>query len=232
MTKKIDLAETNQCAGSMNDLATLPEVLALQDLGCLFYHREWSLGTSGNFSVVLSREPFRLLITASGKDKRNLSLDDFLIVDADGSPIASSVDRPSAETQLHIAAARQTNVGSVLHTHSVWSTVLSDFYKGNGFFLEGYEMLKGFEGISTHKEKLWVEIFDNTQDITELSTRVSQRFVDRKNALKFGYIIRRHGLYAWGRDLNEARRHIEIFEFLFEVTGRLLGIDKSLAPHS
>jgi methylthioribulose-1-phosphate dehydratase len=29
-----------------------------------------------------------------------------------------------------------------------------------------------------------------------------------------GYLIAGHGLYAWGRDLAEARRHLEAFEFM------------------
>jgi methylthioribulose-1-phosphate dehydratase len=35
-----------------------------------------------------------------------------------------------------------------------------------------------------------------------------------------GFLLAKHGLYTWGRDLAEARRHIEIHEFLFEVVAR------------
>ncbi len=31
-----------------------------------------------------------------------------------------------------------------------------------------------------------------------------------------GFLIAGHGLYAWGRDVAEARRHVEGFEFLCE----------------
>ncbi|MET1163044.1 MAG: class II aldolase/adducin family protein, partial [Pseudoxanthomonas sp.] len=39
------------------------------------------------------------------------------------------------------------------------------------------------------------------------------------------YLIDGHGLYAWGRDMAEARRHLEAFEFLFhcELELRKLG---------
>jgi hypothetical protein len=30
----------------------------------------------------------------------------------------------------------------------------------------------------------------------------------------WGYLIDGHGLYTWGRDMTEARRHLEAFEFL------------------
>jgi methylthioribulose-1-phosphate dehydratase len=86
----------------------------------------------------------------------------------------------------------------------------------SGFVIEDYEMLKGLEGVKTHRHREWVEIFDNTQDITELSDKVVTRRIDAERALQHGFLIRQHGLYTWGRDLFAARRHVEIFEFLFE----------------
>jgi len=35
-----------------------------------------------------------------------------------------------------------------------------------------------------------------------------------------GFLLRRHGLYTWGEDLAQAKRHLEILEFLLEVIGR------------
>jgi methylthioribulose-1-phosphate dehydratase len=207
------------------ELPARPEVRALQEVGALFYERGWSVGTSSNYSVVLNREPVRLLITASGKDKRRLGAGDFVVVDEAGRPVDAAQPRPSAETLLHVAAAQQPGVGAVLHTHSVWGTLLSDLYfRHGGLELEGYEMLKGLAGVASHEHRQWVEIFDNTQDIAALARRVRQRFADADRPLRHGFLIRRHGLYTWGRDLDEARRHVEIFEFLFEVVGRTLGL--------
>jgi methylthioribulose-1-phosphate dehydratase len=81
-------------------------------------------------------------------------------------------------------------------------------------------MLKGLEGIATHETTAWVEIFENTQNIASLAEQVHERLNDPVAPLAFGYLIRRHGLYTWGRDLEEARRHVEIFEFLFECVAR------------
>lgn len=210
---------------SASKLSRLEAVPALQDIGQLFYEKNWSLGTSSNYSVVLDREPLQLLITASGKDKRSLGAGDFLVIDASGNATEAGAPRPSAETLLHVAAARRDDVGAVLHTHSVWSTVLSDAFEGKpGFWIEGFEMLKGLSGISTHEERVWVPIFENTQDIKALAATVDCQFNARENPLKHGYLIRRHGLYTWGQTLAEARRHVEIFEFLFEVMGRKLSI--------
>jgi methylthioribulose-1-phosphate dehydratase len=197
------------------------EIEALRDAGAMFWQRGWSVGTSSNYSVVVSREPLELLITASGKDKGRLRPGDFVRIGANGRPTADGQPKSSAETLLHVVAAQQPGVGAVLHTHSVWSTLLSDFfYPQGGFEISGYEMLKGLEGIATHETTEWVEIFDNTQNIASLAEIVGQRLNDAAEPLRYGYLIRRHGLYTWGRDVDEARRHVEIFEFLFECVAR------------
>ena len=197
------------------------QIDALREVGAMLWQRGWSVGTSSNYSVVVSRDPLELLITASGKDKGRLKASDFVRIGADGKPTADGQPKSSAETLLHVVAAQQPGVGAVLHTHSVWSTVLSDyFYPQGGFELSGYEMLKGLEGIATHETTAWVEIFDNTQNIPALAEQVAGRMNDAADPLQYGYLIRRHGLYTWGRDLAEARRHVEIFEFLFECVAR------------
>ncbi len=194
----------------------------LVEIGAYFHDRGWSLATSSNYSVVLRREPLRLLITASGKDKGRLTPTDFVIVNDAGKLAEPSDERPSAETLLHVVLARQPDVGAVLHTHSVWGTLLSDWrYKAGFVRLAGYEMLKGLEGIRTHDTTLDVPIFDNKQDIPALAAEVEKWLADLSRPLKYGFLIHRHGLYTWGRDLAEARRHVEVFEFLFEVEGRL-----------
>ncbi len=197
------------------------EIDSLRELGAMLWQRGWSVGTSSNYSLVLSREPLELLVTASGKDKGRLTRGDFVRVGANGKPSVEGQPKSSAETLLHVVAASQPEVGAVLHTHSVWSTLLSDFYHPQGGFeISGYEMLKGLDGIGTHEYSAWVEVFDNTQDIPALAEQVLERLADPADPLTHGYLIRKHGLYTWGRDLDEARRHVEIYEFLFECVAR------------
>src|SRR5437762_743140 len=107
-------------------------VAELQEVGQTFYRKNWSLATSSNYSAVVGRDPLRLVLTASGKDKGQLTRSDFVIVDDKGEFLRAAIQdgsppgRPSAETMLHVALAKLPNVGSVMHTHSVWSTILSD----------------------------------------------------------------------------------------------------------
>jgi len=197
------------------------QVDGLRRLGRIFWERGWSLGTSSNYSVVVNRDPLQLLVTASGKDKGRLSREDFVLVDEAGESVHDDQPKSSAETMLHCVAATNPEVGAVLHTHSVWSTILSDrFAPQGGLLLEGFEMLKGLSGVTTHEHSEWLPIFDNTQDIPALAEKVKSAMLDQERPLTHGYIIRRHGMYTWGRDLDEAARHIEILEFLLECTAR------------
>src|SRR5260370_17333289 len=53
----------------------------LAEIGKGFYARGWVLGTSGNFSAVISREPLRLAITSPGLAKGTLTPKQFLEMD-------------------------------------------------------------------------------------------------------------------------------------------------------
>ena len=200
------------------------EVDSLRETGNLLWQRGWSVGTSSNYSVVSKRKPLELLLTASGMDKGRLARRDFVRVNRKGEPVVPGQPKSSAETMLHVAAvSAMPEIGCVLHTHSIWATILSDMYfEQSGFELEGYEMLKGLEGVKTHEHSEWVHVFDNTQDIPVLAKEVKRAFKAKKRPLVHGYLIRRHGLYTWGKTVAEARRHIEIYEFLFEVHARRL----------
>lgn len=192
------------------------QIEALRDVGRLFYSRGWSVGTSSNYSVVLARTPLRLLITASGVDKGRLAATDFTLVDAAGQRVDETSPRPSAETLLHAALAHQPEVGAVLHTHSVPATVLSDVhFPGGAVEIAGFEMLKGLAGVSTHDTRVRIPILDNNQDMAAMARAVAAELGKGKPVHAF--LVRGHGLYTWGRDLDEARRHVEILEFLFEV---------------
>lgn len=201
---------------NFNDLA-----LNLADCGREFYRRGWVLGTSGNFSALLENEPLKLCITASGNEKGSLDETNFLEVN-ENAEVLKGVGKPSAETLIHLAIYHfLPHTKSILHTHSVWGTILSDVHAKNGFIeIEGYEMLKGLSGVKTHEHLEKVPIIENSQDYVALSHVIEN--VLRENTDCHGVYLRRHGLYTWGESVSEAKRHIEIFEFLFEVLGRQL----------
>jgi methylthioribulose-1-phosphate dehydratase len=190
----------------------------LAEIGRGFYARGWVLGTSGNFSAVISRQPLRLAITSTGLDKGGLTAKQFLEID-EAANVVRGAGRPSAEALLHLAIVRNVGGGAVLHTHSVWSTVLSGTHaRHGGIALEGYEMLKGLAAVKTHKHREWLPILENSQDMVELADRVTSTL--RQTPGIHGFLLQEHGLYTWGESLGEAKRHVEILEFLMEVLVR------------
>jgi methylthioribulose-1-phosphate dehydratase len=195
----------------------------LAEIARLCYARGWALGTSGNFSAVTSRDPLTLAITTSGVDKGLLEAAHIVEID-DRGRVRRGSGSPSAETALHLAIVRSRGAGAVLHTHSVWSTILSDSVEqaAGGLPIEGYEMLKGLNGIRTHEHREWLPVVENTQDWTAAAPRIEAKL--REQPEIHGILIRRHGLYTWGKDLAEAKRQLEILEFLFEAMGRKRGM--------
>ncbi|HET6628408.1 MAG TPA: methylthioribulose 1-phosphate dehydratase [Woeseiaceae bacterium] len=186
------------------------EAQALCEVGRLFGHRQWCLATGGNFSLRVDDQ--HLLITRSGTDKAFLAADGLMLCDLDGAPADRRL-RPSAETALHVALyALDDGAGAVLHTHSVTSTVLSRAAT-NDLVIEGFEMQKAIEGIASHEERLILPVLENGQDMRKLATLVRERYALGQLRAR-GFLVRGHGLYAWGDDLESARRHLEGLEFL------------------
>jgi methylthioribulose-1-phosphate dehydratase len=205
-----------------NDFAQLASDIV--SLAKELHSRGWLLGTSGNLSAVVDRGPLRLAITPSGADKGKLSADQILLIDEDTSVVGdadSIAGKPSDESPLHVAIVKTQNAGAVIHTHSVWATVLSEMHGDDGgLAIEAYEMLKGLSGIKTHQHREWIPILDNSQDMPALANEITETLVMYPQS--HAIMLRRHGMYTWGRNLKEAQRHVEILEFLLEAVGRTL----------
>lgn len=177
--------------------------------------------TGGNFSVRPRADT--ILITVSGADKAAATERDLIRLRPDGTVDGGS-GKPSAETALHLAVYRLApEVGAVLHVHSVANTVLSRLTPGDAFTVQGYEMQKAIRGMDTHEQCLALPIVDNSQDMAALAAVVEARWPALRRAC--GFLVRGHGLYAWGADLAEAKRHLEGWEFLLacELTSRQMG---------
>lgn len=188
-----------------------------------FHLRGWVIGTSGNLSAVVDREPLRLAVSPSGVDKGELIPAQILLIDEHARLVSDHAAKPSDESPLHVRIVKERSAGAVLHTHSIWNTIVSDLYAADGgVAIEGYEMLKGLHGVSTHEHREWLPIIENSQDMLALANSISDTLRKHKDA--HGFLLRRHGLYSWGSDLMQTKRHVEILEFLLEALGRTLVI--------
>jgi methylthioribulose-1-phosphate dehydratase len=188
-----------------------------QLIACIhsFYQKGWAPATSTNFSFRLPAQT-GICITASGKDKSSIGPNDLMRVNLQGNPVSDD-RKPSAETALHTLMYRlRPEARCVLHTHSVYSTVLSQlFRKQEVLQITGLEVQKGIRGFFSHEQTLRIPIFANSQDMNELADRIEKRDAQDEREMA-GFLLAGHGLYTWGASIEEAKRHVEAFEFLLE----------------
>lgn len=187
-----------------------------------FLHAQgWTPATSSNFSCREAAGMEQFFISISGLDKGSLTPADFLEVNLQGKPCKQTSLRPSAETLLHaVVYQRFPTAQAVLHTHSINGTVLSKLYEAQGgLWLKDFEILKGLEGVKTHESQIWLPIFPNSQDMQSLSGQVQPTL--EQAAPVYGFLLAGHGLYTWGDTPEQAKRHAEVFEFLFKAILKL-----------
>ena len=162
---------------------------------------------------MVQKDPVLLLMAPSGVDKGSLQPEQLLVVN-EFQEVLDGAGKASAETQLHMAIIHKTGAGAVLHTHSVTGTVLSRRYAKEGQIrLEGLEMLKGLNGIHSHNAHVDLPVVCNNQNMDVLAEDFHQQI----QHLPQGILVEGHGLYAWGDNLQQAERHVEIIEFLLDV---------------
>ncbi len=169
----------------------------------------WVPASSGNFSVRL--DDGDIAMTVSGRHKGYLTPDDVMRVDSTGTPRDNK--KPSAEMHLHLLIyEKDASAGAVLHTHSPNAVIASRLWPDKKFLrLEDYEMLKALEGYTTHESAIDIPVYDNMQDMLELAAKIAPAFQNKMHA----FLIRGHGLYAWGATMEKARFAMEALEYMF-----------------
>lgn len=171
----------------------------------------WMRGTSGNLSLRLRDDPLRLAVTASGRDKGELTAQDVVLVDSAGSAVPEQPrpdQRPSAEAGLHARIAAVSGAGAVVHVHVLAPVLAAERWPG-GVRLCDLEMLKGL-GRAAHGDEMLVPVVPNGQDMRALGDAFEAGHDPGTPAL----IVARHGLYVWGSDLAQARHRAECLEWL------------------
>lgn len=192
----------------------------LRDVKELFASRGWFPGTSGNLSIRVgdyNPDEFQFAITASGKDKTIHTPEDYLFVDQDGKPCETTRLKPSAETLIHCEIYKLTGAGAIFHVHTVFNSVISEyFWDRKSVPVDGVELIKGFN-IWDEEAHIDIPIVSNFAHIPSIVPEITERIL--KNIP--GIVLRKHGIYAWGANAFEAKRHLEAFEFIFEYVYRL-----------
>lgn len=185
-----------------------------------FAHRGWALGGAGRFSVVLRREPMRLLVTPEGSDRAMLEPADCAVAEQE------HPDKPLVGFELHELLVRHANAGAVLYTQSPAALALSDAYAAQGgLMLEGYDLLHRFAD-NQRPQRQWLPIIQHRSDSPAPRRQLVAQLTDAKHPARFGLLVRRCGLLSWGANLSQAARHAELLETLLAtlVSRAVLGV--------
>lgn len=195
----------------------------LGEVGRQFHQRNWVPANTGNFSIRLDR--MAMMITRSNVSKADLTKDDVVRMGLDGRSLTTVGAKPSRESPLHsMIYRRELDARSVLHTHSVSATVLS-MQPGDELRCGGIEIQQALPNVDSHDDEVVLPIFSNHADYQQLADRISSE-LDSGIQCHNAFLIRGHGLYAWGDSIEDARRTIETWEFLMdtELLKRQLGM--------
>ena len=203
--------------------ATTPSEAETRELLCellrAFYGRGWVSGTGGGISAV---NPEGLMLLApTGVHKERIQPSDFFVID----PRDCSVVRPAADPELRpsecnaifSAAIREREAGSVMHSHALSAVLAADIAETDHLSIRDLEMLKGIRGV-TNRDVHLVPVITNTPREYELTEQVETALKDTRFAAAHTILVRDHGAYIWGADVWEAKRHAEVYHFLFEAT--------------
>jgi len=195
-----------------NELADIKDELAARD---------WFMGTSGNLAIKVHNEPVQFLVTASGKDKRKRTSEDFLLVNQYGKPLHDTSLKPSAETLLHCEIYQKTNAGCSLHVHTVANNVISELYSSEKeVVFKGQELIKAFD-LWEENDVLRIPIIPNYAHIPALASEFCPFLHEDKGAV----LIQNHGITVWGKNGFEAKKLLEAAEFLFQYQLTILQLE-------
>jgi ribulose-5-phosphate 4-epimerase/fuculose-1-phosphate aldolase len=103
-----------------------------------------------------------------------------------------------------------------VHSHALSAVLVSDLAEADDHLvIAGFEMLKGIHG-GSNREVHRVPVIDNTAEEFELAGTVADVLQRAQFAPTRCVLVRDHGAYVWGEDVEEATRHAEVYHFLFE----------------
>ncbi|MCA1833276.1 MAG: methylthioribulose 1-phosphate dehydratase [Actinomycetota bacterium] len=184
----------------------------------LFYDKGWVSGTGGGICASLTEG--RLLVAPTGVHKERVEPADLFLIDpGTGDVIGSAADaalRPSECTPIFSAIVR-AGAGAVVHSHALSAVLAGDAAKGSVLTIESLEMLKGLPEVS-NTDVHFVPVIENAEHEPELTSDVERALSEERFSSARAIVVRDHGAYIWGRDIWEAKKHTEVYHFLFEAT--------------
>jgi methylthioribulose-1-phosphate dehydratase len=102
-----------------------------------------------------------------------------------------------------------------VHSHALSAVLACDIPPDDALVTEQLEMLKGIPGV-TNTDRHLMPVITNTPREPELTAEVSRVLADERFVRAQAIGVRDHGAYLWGANIWEAKKHTEVYHFLFE----------------
>jgi methylthioribulose-1-phosphate dehydratase len=195
-----------------------------------FYDQGWVSGTGGGISI---RSGDTVYLAPSGVPKERIAPDDLFLLNREGDIVkrpASDALKPSECQSLFYNAYNLRDAGAVLHSHSLNAMLVTLLYE-DVFRVTHLEMMKGITGVGYH-DVCEVPIINNTAHECDLTESMADAMKAYPNA--HAVLVRRHGVYVWGDDWKQAKKHAECYDYLFAAAVRMkqMGLDPSRMPEA
>jgi methylthioribulose-1-phosphate dehydratase len=192
------------------------------ELARTFYDLGWVSGTGGGICI---REGDHVVMAPSAVQKERMRADQMFTIALDGSIVSRPADpnlRPSECSSLFLKAINLRGAGAVIHNHSIHAVMATMLFESE-FVVSHLEMIKGIEGMA-FGDRLVVPIIENTARECDLADSLEEAILAYPNT--HAVLVRRHGVYVWGRDWVSAKTQAECYDYLFRaaVDMRRLGI--------
>ena len=158
-------------------------------------------GTGGNISI-LNRELGLMAVSPSGIDYFETAAEDVVVMDLAGN-VVDGRRKPSSEYELHrIFYVRRQDIDAVVHTHSVYATVLATLRQP----LPAASYLVAYSGLDVR-----------CAEYASFGTaELAERTFDAMNQ-RFAVLMANHGLLAGSKDILNAFNIAEQIEYCAEV---------------
>ena len=185
-----------------------------------FYHLGWCTGTGGGIAI---REGEIVYMAPSGVQKERIQPQDVFELTLDGDILKAPANPALKLTEcspLFFNAFRQRGAGAVLHSHSI-DALMATIQCGDVFRVSHVEMIKGLRGYGYY-DTVELPVIPNTARECELTESMSEAIDAWPKA--DAVLVKRHGVYVWGRDWRQAKTQAECLDYLFKYANRMYAL--------
>ncbi len=164
--------------------------------------------TWGNASAI-DRDKGLVVIKPSGVDYDVMKATDMVVVDLDGNVVEGNL-KPSSDTPTHLELYKKfEGIGGVVHTHSTYATAWAQ--SGMDLPILGTTHADYFYGdIPCTRSMSQKEIAHEYEK--ETGTVIIEIFANRNPMHVPGVIVKNHGPFTWGKDVNDAVHNSVVLE--------------------